>query len=127
MTEIELRENIKDREEHSKMQLEAIAKALANLDLKNSENFWQIFAKLMKEHPVTTRVFIVLGQIVRTYGVKPGQSMQLALELEDSYTHQMIIEQKYCEKVEVTIKIQSAIHGATSIYDGVFFSDLVKF
>ena len=40
---------------------------------------------------------------MRSHGVEPGHSMQLLLQLEDEYTHKMILEQKFREKEEVVL------------------------
>ena len=85
------------------MQLQEIAKDLANLDLENKERFCEIVDQLLKDHPMERGVFILRGEIVHSQGVKPGHSMQLSLQLEVEYTHKMILQQKYCEKVEVVL------------------------
>ena len=40
---------------------------------------------------------------MRSHGVEPGHAMQLLLQLEDEYTHKMILEQKFREKEEVVL------------------------
>ena len=47
--------------------------------------------------------FILRGEIVQSNGVKPGHTTQLSLQLEDEYTHNMILDQKYREKVEIVL------------------------
>ena len=83
------------------MQLQEIAKNLANLDLENKERFCEIVDQLLKDHPMERGVFILRGEIVQSQGVKPRHVMQLLLQLEVEYTHKMILQQKYCEKMEV--------------------------
>ena len=43
------------------------------------------------------------GEIVRSDGVKPGHGLQLQLQLEDDYTHNIIMKEKYMSKVEVAL------------------------
>ena len=46
---------------------------------------------------------------MRYHGDEPGHSMKLSLQLEDEYTHKIILQQKYHEKVEVVLAQSSRV------------------
>ena len=83
--------------------LESIAKALGRLDLENKALFYGIYSTLLKQHPLKKKAFIVRGEIVRSDGVKPYHGVQLAMQLEENYTHNIILQEKYVTKVEVAL------------------------
>ena len=85
------------------MELTTIACASSNLHLENDYMFYRYFKIAFKAYCLQNKAFIMLRETVRPGRVKPGQSIQLSPPLKDDYTHQIILQQNYKGKEEITL------------------------